>query len=71
MWRFLAFADPLVSLALSRDVDSWLSERERAAVTQWRSTDALFHAMRDLPQHNTYILAGGGIILRIFIEEKM
>ena len=35
MWRFLPTLDPQVSLFLSRDLDSRISAREVAAVTEW------------------------------------
>ena len=57
-WRFEAIAEPDVDVMLSRDTDSRLSLREAKAVSQWLSTDKLFHVMRDHPEHNTEILGG-------------
>ena len=60
VWRFLPVLDPGVEAVLSRDLDSRLTDREVAAVTQWLD-DPLqlpFHVMRDHPQHGTEILGG-------------
>ncbi|KAF4531550.1 hypothetical protein B566_EDAN015514, partial [Ephemera danica] len=56
VWRFLPMSDPLVDVALSRDLDSNLSERELAAVQEWLSSGAALHVMRDHIHHNTEIL---------------
>ena len=52
--------DPSVSVMVSRDLDSRLTGREVAAVTQWLDDpDKLpFHVMRDNPHHGTEILGG-------------
>ena len=57
-WRFRAIADPDVQIMLSRDTDSRLSYREKAAVDDWLKSGKLFHIMRDHPEHNTSILGG-------------
>jgi hypothetical protein len=57
-WRFAPAADPDVSVMLSRDTDSRLSLRERAAVDAWLASGKDFHAMRDHPQHGVPILGG-------------
>ena len=58
-WRFQALADPTVEMFGSRDVDSYLLPRERAAVAEWEERASLqFHVMRDGPFHITTILAG-------------
>ena len=52
--------DPSVNVMVSRDLDSRLTDREVAAVTQWLD-DPLqlpFHVMRDNPHHGTEILGG-------------
>ena len=59
VWRFLPVLDPGVEAVLSRDLDSRLTAREAAAVTQWLEETSLpFHVMRDHPQHRTAIPAG-------------
>jgi hypothetical protein len=58
LWRFLAASDPHVEVMLSRDCDSRLWFREKAAVDEWLASDKDFHIMRDNNQHNTAILAG-------------
>jgi hypothetical protein len=57
-WRFYAASDPEVDIMLSRDTDSRLNARERAAVDDWLSGNKLFHIMRDHPFHSIEILAG-------------
>ncbi len=57
-WRFYAASDPEVDVMLSRDTDSRLTVREKAAVDDWLSGDKLFHIMRDHPFHSTEILGG-------------
>ena len=42
----------------SRDSDSFLSEREAAAVSAWLRSGEQFHVMRDGPFHTTPVLAG-------------
>ena len=42
----------------SRDVDSYLMPREKAAVDEWTEKEEQFHIMRDGPFHTSTILAG-------------
>lgn len=55
-WRFLA-ADSY-DIVISRDTDSRLNLREKAAVGEWLNSDKDFHIMRDHPYHATEILGG-------------
>ena len=57
-WRFYAASDQNVSVMISRDTDSRLTKREKAAVDEWLASDKDFHIMRDHPQHATEILGG-------------
>jgi hypothetical protein len=57
-WRFLPAVDSNIEVMISRDCDSRISLRERAAVDEWLSSDKDFHIMRDHPYHNTAILGG-------------
>ena len=57
-WRFLAASDPDVEIMLSRDCDSRLWFREKAAVDEWLASDKDFHIMRDNTFHATAILGG-------------
>lgn len=43
---------------MSRDLDSPVSKRERAAVDVWLKSNKSFHAMRDHPQHGVPMLGG-------------
>lgn len=57
-WRFYAASDPHVDVMLSRDTDSRLTLREKAAVDEWLSGDKDFHIMRDHPAHDAPIMGG-------------
>lgn len=57
-WRFLPIDEDDVSVMLSRDTDSRLSLREKAAVDEWLYSDKAFHIMRDHPWHAIEILGG-------------
>jgi hypothetical protein len=57
-WRFYPAADPAVTVMLSRDTDSRLTARERAAVEEWLASDKDFHVVRDHPEHTATILGG-------------
>ena len=43
---------------MSRDLDSPLTKRERAAVDVWIASNKSFHSMRDHPMHNVPMLGG-------------
>lgn len=58
VWRFLPIGDPTVNIFVSRDLDSLPTMRERAAVSEWESSNKTFHVMRDSQWHKTEILAG-------------
>jgi hypothetical protein len=58
LWRFLAAGDPDVEVMISRDTDSRLHHREKAAVEEWLNSDKQFHIMRDHQYHGVPILAG-------------
>lgn len=51
IWRFLPAVDETVSIMASRDLDSPLTLRERAAVDEWLLSNFSFHFMRDHPFH--------------------
>jgi hypothetical protein len=55
-WRF--FAADGNDVMISRDTDSRLGVREKAAVDEWLASDRNFHIMRDHPYHATEILGG-------------
>lgn len=57
-WRFLPASNSLVDVMISRDCDSRLNLREKAAVDAWLESDKSFHIMRDHPYHTTEILGG-------------
>ena len=45
-WRFLPIGDPFVDMFMSRDLDSWIVQREVDAVKVWIESNTLFHVMR-------------------------
>lgn len=47
-----------VDVAVSRDADSRISDKEYQAVRYWEDTDKIFHAMRDHKFHNFPVMAG-------------
>jgi len=57
-WRFEPILHDEVEVMISRDCDSRLSLREKAAVDQWLESDKSFHCMRDHIWHNRPVLGG-------------
>jgi hypothetical protein len=57
-WRFYPASEENVDVIVSRDTDSRLSPREKAAVDEWLSSDKGFHIMRDHPYHDMPIMGG-------------
>ena len=57
-WRFLPASEKGVQVMISRDTDSRLNIREKAAVDEWLASDKKFHIMRDHPHHRYPILGG-------------
>ena len=55
-WRFLAADSD--NIVISRDIDSRLGLREKAAVDEWLASDKDFHIMRDHPYHGYHIMGG-------------
>ncbi len=56
IWRFLPAVDDTVNIMASRDLDSPLTKRERAAIDEWILSNLTFHSMRDHPQHVVSII---------------
>ena len=57
-WRFEPASEEGVEAMISRDADSRLSLREKAAVDEWLASDKGFHIMRDHPHHRFPVLGG-------------
>jgi len=57
-WRFVAIDEDDIDIMISRDTDSRLNYREKAAVDEWIASDKKFHIMRDHPAHGFPILGG-------------
>lgn len=56
--RFKPMCDPDVSIFVSRDCDSRISDKEYQAVLEWENSDFQFHAMRDHFHHHLYVMGG-------------
>lgn len=55
-----------VDVMISRDSDSYITDRELAAVHEWMSSDEhMFHVMRDHPYYCIEMLGGSVIYLYI------
>lgn len=57
-WRFRALSLPNVEAVIIRDADSPLTERDKALVDYWLSSDKEFYLCRDHPQHVRPLVAG-------------
>ena len=57
-WRFYPASDPDVDIMISRDCDSYLNIRDKAAVDEWIASGKLFHIMRDAKAHSARIMGG-------------
>lgn len=57
-WRYEPAAENDVEAMISRDTDSRLNLREKAAVDAWLASDKGFHIMRDHPYHGYPVLGG-------------
>ena len=57
-WRFLPFSQPQYECVISRDADSRINVREKAAVDAWLSSDYKAHAMRDHKNHEACNIQG-------------
>ncbi len=57
-WRFAPLMERDVEAWVSRDCDSRLNWREKAAVDEWLRTDKSLHIMRDAYNHTYPIMAG-------------
>jgi len=57
-WRFYPASDPTVDVMISRDTDSRISIRDKAAVEEWLNSDKDFHILRDCCQHGWPICGG-------------
>ena len=56
--RFLPCDNDDVERFISRDTDSRLSMREKAAVDEWIESDQVVHIMRDHPYHTATMMGG-------------
>ena len=57
-WRFYPASDPTVDIMISRDCDSYLNIRDKAAVDEWIASKKMFHIMRDHRSHSAKIMGG-------------
>ena len=72
LWRFLPLLESDVDRFISRDCDSILCPRDKAAVDDWIASGYSFHIMRDHPAHDFWMLAGmwGAICSAVPTEVK-
>jgi protein O-GlcNAc transferase len=56
--RFFAIDDPDVNIAIVRDTDSRLHERDLWCIKHFVDSEYTFHTTRDHPQHQTLIMGG-------------
>ena len=56
--RFSSILYENVEIAVSRDTDSRVCDKEYQAVLEWEDSDKIFHSMRDHRLHNFPIMAG-------------
>ena len=57
-WRFLPASENGVDVMISRDSDSRIDFREKAAVDQWINSGKALHIMRDHREHTSLIMGG-------------
>lgn len=57
-WRFLPAGEADVDAMIVRDVDSRVTAREFAAVSQWIDSGKTLHILRDHPYHRVVMLGG-------------
>ena len=53
-WRWLPIGDEFVDYFMSRDTDSWITEREYDSVQVWLKSNKLFHIMRGIELINNF-----------------
>lgn len=59
-WRFLAFSDPDVEIAMMRDADARITIREKIAVDEWMRSGIEYHSMKDHPTgHRSFPINAG------------
>lgn len=57
-WRFYPASEQDVDIFVSRDADSRIDLREKAAVDEWLASGKSIHLMRDHPEHGCLIMGG-------------
>lgn len=57
-YRYFTIDDDSVEIVIVRDADSRILERDRACIDEFLLSDAMFHIIRDHPNHNHKIMAG-------------
>lgn len=59
LWRFYILDDPNVEVAIFRDCDSRLNERESQAVQEWLDSGYAMHRMHECKEHwNAQVMGG-------------
>lgn len=58
-YRFFTIDDPTVDIAIIRDADSRIYERDVECIKDFIQSTKLFHIIRDHPNHHTWKIMGG------------
>jgi hypothetical protein len=69
--RFYAIDEENVDVAIIRDADSRLHERDIWCIRHFIESNYLFHTIRDHPEHRTLILGGLWGIKKNLLNQKM
>ncbi|XP_063592878.1 uncharacterized protein LOC134769981 [Penaeus indicus] len=58
LWRYAPMGDPAVEAFHCRDIDSYVLERDAAAVREWLSSGKTYHAIHDHPSNSAPLMGG-------------
>ena len=58
LWRFEVCLSDDVDVAIFRDADSLITEREANLVSEWLRSECPIHLFRDYPAHTSLVIAG-------------
>ena len=70
-YRFFAIDDPSVEVAIVRDADSRVYERDQACIQQFLASEKLVHIIRDHPNHHHRIMGGMWGIKKGLLHKKL
>lgn len=70
-YRFFSIDDPEVEVAIIRDADSRVYERDRMCIQEFVNSNKLFHIIRDHPNHHHRIMGGMWGIKKGLLHKKL